>query len=88
VCDEELLPARVGGGCSDPAAAEFHVCKAPDGSIIDPYADRFVDILGSDSLVSREVVRDADHMVQEWAPERVIQALRGLLAHPGAGAYR
>ena len=78
-CDDELLPARVEGGCSDPAAAEFHVCKAADGSIIDPYADRFVEILGNESLVSREVVRDADHMVQEWAPDRVIQSLRGLL---------
>lgn len=83
VCDEELLPARVEGGCSARMAAQFHVCQAPDGSIIDPYADRFLDILGSDVLVSREGVRGADHMVQEWAPERVIQALRGLLAHPG-----
>jgi pimeloyl-ACP methyl ester carboxylesterase len=83
LCDDELLPARVEGGCSDPAAARFHVCQAPNGSIIEPYADRFEDILGSESLVSREVVRDADHMVQEWAPERVIQALQGLLAHPG-----
>jgi pimeloyl-ACP methyl ester carboxylesterase len=84
VCNEELLPARVAGGCSDPAATEFHVCEAPDGSIIDPYADRFVDILGSDALVSREGVRGADHMVQEWAPERVIQALRGLIAQAGS----
>jgi haloalkane dehalogenase len=80
VCDEELLPARVAGGCSDPAAAEFHVCKATDGSILEPYADRFVEILGEASLVSRDVVRDADHMIQEYAPERVIQALRDLLA--------
>ena len=81
-CDAGLLPARVNGGCSDPAAKEFHVCKAPDGSIIDPYADRFVELLGSKSLVSREAVRGADHMVQEWAPDRVIKALRGLLAAP------
>jgi len=78
-CDEELLPARVEGGCSDPAAAQFHVCKGADGSIIEPYADRFVEILGSESLVSREGVRGADHMIQEWAPERVIQALRNLV---------
>jgi pimeloyl-ACP methyl ester carboxylesterase len=84
VCDDELLPARVEGGCSAPAAAEFHVCEAPDGTIVDPYADRFVDVVGSEALVSREVVRDADHMIQEWAPDRVIQALRGLLTHPGA----
>ena len=32
----------------------------------------------------REAVRGADHMVQEWAPEQVIEALRNLLAHPGA----
>jgi len=83
-CDEELLPARVGFGCSDPASTQFRVCKEPDGSVIEPYADRFVELLGDESLVSREVVRDADHMVQEWAPEQVIEALRNLLAHPGA----
>ena len=83
-CDEELLPARVKGGCSDPASSRFRVCKESDGSIIEPYADRFEDLLGSESLVSREGVRDADHMIQEWAPERVIQALRNLLAYPGA----
>ena len=53
---------------------------ATDGSILEPYADRFVEILGEASLVSRDVVRDADHMIQEYAPERVIQALRDLLA--------
>jgi len=81
VCDDELLPSRVKGGCSDPAASEFHVCKSSDGSIIDPYADRFVEILGTENLVNREVVPDADHMIQEEAPERVIQALRKLLDH-------
>jgi pimeloyl-ACP methyl ester carboxylesterase len=83
VCDEELLPARVNGGCSDPAASEFYVCKASDGSIVEPYSDRFMEILGSESLFSREGVRGADHMIQEWAPERVIQALRSLLASSG-----
>ena len=83
-CDEELLPARINGGCSDLASTRFRVCKEPDGSIIEPYADRFEDLLGKESLVSREGVRDADHMIQEWAPERVIQALRNLLAYPGA----
>jgi hypothetical protein len=83
-CDEDLLPARVEGGCSTPASTMFRVCKKPDGSIIEPYADRFVDLLGRESLLSREGVRDADHMIQEWAPERVIQALRNLLAYPGA----
>jgi len=60
---------------------EFDVCKEPDGSVIEPYSDRFVDLLGEESLVRREVVRNADHMIQEWAPERVIQALRNLLDH-------
>ena len=69
---------------NDPAATQFRVCKEPDGSVFEPYADRFVDLLGDESLVRREVVRDADHMVQEWAPEQVIEALRNLLAHPGA----
>jgi hypothetical protein len=83
-CDEDLLPARVERGWSHPASTKFRVCKEPDGSIIEPYADRFVDLLGRESLISREGVREADHMIQEWAPERVIQALRNLLAHPGA----
>ena len=83
-CQDDLLPARIDRDCDNRAAGEFRICARPDGSIIDPYADRFEDILGSESLVSREVVRDADHMVQEWAPERVIQALRDLLAHQGA----
>ena len=56
------------------------MCKEPDGSVIEPYAGRFVDLLGGESLVRREVVRDADRMIQEWAPDRVIQALRHLLA--------
>ena len=84
MCDDELLPARVEGGCDEPAAAGFRICARPDGSVVEPYADRFVELLGSESLVGREAVRDADHMIQEWAPERVIQALRGLLAHQEA----
>ena len=78
-CDEELLPARVQGGCSS-ASPSFHVCVEPDGAIFEPYADRFVELLGAESLVRREVVPDSDHMIQEYAPERVIQALRDLLA--------
>jgi pimeloyl-ACP methyl ester carboxylesterase len=81
VCDDELLPARVNGGCDVPAASGYHVCKAPDGSIVEPYPDRFVEILGNESLVSREGVRNADHMIQEYAPEHVITALRELLEH-------
>jgi pimeloyl-ACP methyl ester carboxylesterase len=83
-CDEELLPSRVEGGCSDPASDEFQVCKRADGSVIVPYADRFEELLGAESLVSREVVPDADHMIQEYAPDAVINALRNLLAHPEA----
>jgi haloalkane dehalogenase len=79
VCNEVLLPARVSGGCSDPMANEFHVCEQPDGSIIEPYADRFEELLGSETLVLREGVEGADHMIQEWAPERVVLALRALL---------
>lgn len=81
-CVEALLPTRVEGGCDDPAAGDFHVCEMPDGSIIEPYADRFEEILGGRSLIGRDAVDDADHMIQEWAPDRVIAALRRLLAHP------
>lgn len=80
VCDEALLPARVSGGCGDAMAAQFHVCEQPDGSILEPYPDRFEEFLGSETLVLREGVTGADHMIQEWAPERVIAALRTLLA--------
>ena len=74
-----------GGGCSDPASTQFHVCKEPDGSIIDPYADRFVELLGDRvPRPPRGRSPTADHMIQEWAPEQVIEALRDLLAHPGA----
>jgi haloalkane dehalogenase len=83
VCDDELLPARVQGGCDDPSALEFHVCEAPDGEILEPYADRFVERLGDASLVRRDVVPGADHMIQEWAPDRVVQVLRELIAHSG-----
>jgi pimeloyl-ACP methyl ester carboxylesterase len=79
VCDTELLPARPGARCSE-TINQFHVCKEADGSVIEPYADRFVDLLGDESLVARGVVPESDHMIQEWAPERVIQALRDLLA--------
>jgi pimeloyl-ACP methyl ester carboxylesterase len=79
-CDAELLPSQVPAQCPG-RFPEFDVCKEADGSVIEPYADRFVELLGEESLVRREVVRDADHMIQEWAPERVIEALRNLLAH-------
>lgn len=78
-CDAELLPSRVPAQCGE-GARQFYVCKEPDGSVFDPYADRFVQLLGTESLVGRAVVRNADHMIQEYAPERVIQALRELLA--------
>ena len=80
VCDEELLPSRVDGGCSAPTAAEFHVCLEPDGSPIIPYPARFIELLGGDALLFDRVVRDADHMVQEYAPDDVVQALRDLLS--------
>ena len=51
-----------------------------DGSLIEPNADRFTQLLGAESLVLRESIRDADHMVQEYAPEAVVSALRTLLA--------
>ena len=85
-CDPELLPSRVTGGCNDPEAAEYHVCIAADGSIIEPYADRFEEILGTDALTRRAVVPDADHMIQEWAPDQVIETIRDLLSHPAAVA--
>ncbi len=78
-CDAELLPARVPAVCRD-GVRQFNVCKESDGSVIEPYADRFVELLGTEALVRRDVEPDSDHMIQEWAPERVIQALRELLA--------
>ncbi len=43
--------------------------------------DRHIELLGTAPLVRREVVPDADRMIQEWAPDRVIEALRALLDH-------
>jgi pimeloyl-ACP methyl ester carboxylesterase len=78
-CDPVLLPSRVEADCAT-ASADFHVCLEPDGSSLQPYADRFVELLGEDSLVMREVVPESDHMVQEDAPERVVEAIRALVA--------
>lgn len=77
-CDPELLPMQVPAQCVG-NFPEFDVCKEPDGSVVEPYADRFVELLGPGSLVRRDVVPSADHMIQEFAPDRVIQALRELL---------
>jgi pimeloyl-ACP methyl ester carboxylesterase len=78
-CDPTLLPSRVEADCAT-APEEFHVCKEPDGSVLQPFPDRFVELLGEDALVLREELPDADHMVQEYAPDRVVEALRTLIA--------
>jgi haloalkane dehalogenase len=78
-CVEEVLPSRTAPDCAT-ASADFHVCVQPDGSLIEPNADRFVALLGSGSLVHRVSIPEADHMVQEDAPDAVIEALRSLLA--------
>lgn len=80
-CDPVLLPSRIEADCAG-APEEFHVCKEADGSVFDPYPERFIELLGEDSLVMREVVPDSDHMVQEDAPDRVVEAIRTLI---GAG---
>ncbi len=79
MCDPTLLPSRVDADCAT-ASAEFHVCVEPDNSPRQPYPDRFIELLGAESLVLREGVPDSDHMIQEYAPDRVIEAIRSLLA--------
>ncbi len=80
-CDPELLPLRLEKpDCAAAEAKEFHVCKTPDGKPMEPYADRFEELLGRDSLVLREAVTTSDHMVQEDAPDRVIHAIQKLIA--------
>ena len=79
VCDPELLPERLPPDCAS-APQEYHVCKEPDDTAIEPYADRFQAILGEASLVLRESVPDSDHFVQEDAPDRVVAAIRTLLS--------
>jgi hypothetical protein len=79
VCDPDLLPSRVEADCAT-APDDFSVCKEADGSPLEPYADRFVELLGTESLVLREAVPTSDHMVQEDAPDRVVAALRTLVS--------
>jgi len=78
-CVAEVLPSRTEADCGT-ASEDFHVCVEPDGSLIEPNADRFVELLGTDGLVLRESIPASDHMVQEDAPDDVIAALRALLA--------
>jgi haloalkane dehalogenase len=78
-CDETLLPSRVEANCQT-ASAEFHVCLEPDDSPLQPYPDRFIELLGQESLVLREAVPESDHMIQEYVPDRVVEAVRSLVA--------
>jgi pimeloyl-ACP methyl ester carboxylesterase len=77
-CDPDLLPDRVEADCST-ASEEYFVCFDETGEPLEPFADRFVDLLGADDLVARESIPTADHMVQEAAPERVTAAIRQLI---------
>ncbi|MEL6349775.1 MAG: alpha/beta fold hydrolase [Myxococcota bacterium] len=78
-CDPELLPDRVDADCAT-ASEEYFVCVDEDGAALEPFADRFVELLGEDTLVARETVPTSDHMVQEGAPEQVVAAIRQLIA--------
>ena len=78
VCDPDYLPT---GDCDSPMTAPHHLCLL-DGEPLEPSGDRFVELLGEDALVRRSAVADAEHMIQEWDPEGVIDALRELIAAP------
>ncbi|MEO1172618.1 MAG: alpha/beta fold hydrolase, partial [Myxococcota bacterium] len=78
VCDPDLLPDRVEADCAT-APEEYFVCKTEDGSALEPYADRFVELLGESDLVARETEPTSDHMIQEGAPDRVVAAIRRLI---------
>ena len=81
-CDAALLPDRVEANC-DTAPEEYFVCQDDAGAALEPFADRFVELLGEESLVARETVPTSDHMVQEGAPDRVIAAIRRLIEEAG-----
>jgi haloalkane dehalogenase len=76
-CVADVLPSRVDADCST-APQEYHVCVEAGGSLLEPSADRFSQLLG-DSLVLRESIPQSDHMVQEDAPDQVVAAIRTLL---------
>jgi hypothetical protein len=46
---------------------------------LEPFADRFVELLGEDGLVAREAEPTSDHMIQEAVPDRVVAAIRALI---------
>lgn len=78
-CDPDLLPDRVEADCAL-ASEEYFVCFDDTGEPLEPFADRFVELLGADDLVSRDSIPTADHMVQEAAPDQVTAAIRRLVA--------
>lgn len=79
VCDAELLPDRVDADCAT-APREYFVCKDEEtGMALEPFADRFVELLGEDGLVAREAEPTSDHMIQEAVPDRVVAAIRALI---------
>ena len=80
MCDPRLLPSRVKPDCGS-APKEYHVCVEPNsGSVLQPYPDRFVELLGESSLVLRGELPESDHMVQEYAPEAAVNAIRALVS--------
>lgn len=85
VCDPDLQSARV-GACGLLPVSPWYACQGPDGAVIEPYAERFEQALGSGSLVSRTSVRGVEHMIQEWDPSGVIQDLRTLLRQPAGSS--
>lgn len=80
VCDASFLAGDA--TCETPGAEQFFLCKEADGSFLEPSADRFEDLLGSETLIRRESNLEAEHMIQEWDPEGVSRFLGELLAAP------
>ena len=56
------------------------MCVDADGAAVMPALDRFVSLWDADAITSIEIDPDADHFVQEDAPERVAELVAELNA--------
>jgi pimeloyl-ACP methyl ester carboxylesterase len=78
-CDPVFVLAGACDAPNTPATRFDFMCKSPNASLIEQNTDQWVQRLGTESLVARYAVPNAEHMVQEFAPDDVITALDKLL---------
>ena len=78
-CDPDYDASN--NACGLSPLGDERVCKL-DGAVIEQNLDQWVERLGSGALVTRVGDPRSEHMVQELAPDGVIDALDRLLATP------